>query len=198
MRIDLLRHGTTGRDGFLDGRTDPPLSEVGWQQFVKQTRDGAWPLVVSSPLARARSPAEDHVRRSGCTLRIDDDWAELDFGQWDGRLRTEIAAEPEGAALLDAFYANPAAFTAPGGETWIGLQQRVSVALDRLLATPELAPVLVVTHGGAIRAALAQLLGWPLQSLWSLRIDPATRIRLEAGRSKDGARWGEIIEIIQP
>jgi alpha-ribazole phosphatase len=198
MRIDLLRHGTTGRDGFLDGRTDPLLSEAGWQQFAKQTKDGAWPLVVSSPLARARLAAEEYARRAGCGLRVEADWAELDFGQWDGRARTEIAAEPEGAALLDSFYANPAAFAAPGGERWIGLQQRVSIALDRLLATTELAPVLVVTHGGAIRAALAQLLGWPLQSLWSLRIDPATRIRLEAGRSTDGARWGEIVEIIQP
>ena len=198
MRIDLLRHGTTGRDGFLDGRTDPPLSETGWQQFARQTQDGAWPLVVSSPRLRARSAAEDYARRAGCELRIDDDWAELDFGQWDGRLRTEIAVEPKEAALLDSFYADPAAFTAPGGEKWVGLQQRVAVALDRLQALPELAPVLVVTHGGAIRAALAQLLGWPLQSLWSLRIDPATRIRLEAGRSQDGTRWGEIVEIIQP
>jgi alpha-ribazole phosphatase len=198
MQIDLLRHGTTGRDGYLDGRTDAPLSELGWQQFSKQTKDGTWPLVVSSPLARARLAAEHYARRADCTLRIEADWAELDFGQWDGRARTEIAAEPEGAALLDSFYADPAVFAAPGGEKWIGLQQRVSLALDRLLAAPELAPVLVVTHAGAIRAALAQLLGWPLQSLWSLRIHPATRIRLEAGRSKDGTRWGEIVEILQP
>jgi len=198
MQIDLLRHGTTGREGHLDGRTDPPLSETGWQQFAKQTQNGGWPLVVTSPLVRARLAANDYARRSGSALRIDDDWSELDFGRWDGRMRSEIAAEPENADLLDAFYADPTAFTAPGGERWIGLQQRVARALDRLLATPALAPVLVVTHGGAIRAALAQLLGWPLQSLWSLRIDPATRIRLEAGRSADGTRWGEIVEIIQP
>lgn len=198
MRIDLVRHGTTGREGFLDGRTDLPLSETGWQQFAKQTEDGGWPLVVTSPLVRARLAAEDFAQRVGSKLRVDADWAEFDFGEWDGRERAEIAAEPEGAALLDSFYANPAAFTAPGGEKWIGLQHRVSRGLDRVLATPELAPVLVVTHGGAIRAALAQLLGWPLQSLWSLRIDPATRIRLEAGRSRDGTRWGEVVEIIQP
>jgi len=198
MRIDLLRHSTTGRDGCLDGRTDLPMSEAGWQQFAGQTRDGGWPLVVTSPLVRARLAAEDYARRCGSTLRIDDDWAELDFGEWDGRMRSEIAAAPEAAALLDQFYADPAAFTAPGGEAWIVLQQRVARALDRLLATPGLTPVLVVTHGGAIRAALAQLLGWPLQSLWSLRIHPATRVRLEAGRSADGTRWGEIVEIIQP
>jgi alpha-ribazole phosphatase len=198
MRIDLLRHGTTERDGYLDGRTDSPLSEAGWRQFRKQTKDGGWPLVVTSPLARARLAAENHARRFGCALRIDADWAELDFGAWDGKARTEIEADPAGAALLEAFYSDAAAFTAPGGETWIGLQHRVRVALDKLLAAPEHAPVLVVTHGGAIRAALAQLLGWPLPSLWSLRIDPATRITLEAGRSKDGTHWGEIVEIIQP
>lgn len=198
MRIDLLRHGTTGRDGHLDGRTDLPMNETGWQQFARQTKAGDWRLVVTSPLARARLAAEDYARRTGAALRVDDDWSELDFGQWDGRMRSEIAADPRHAGLLNAFYADPTAFTAPGGEKWIGLQQRVSRGLDRLLATPKAPPVLVVTHGGAMRAGLAQLLGWPLQSLWSLRIDPATRVRLEAGRSADGARWGEIVEIIQP
>jgi len=198
MRIDLLRHGTTGRDGHLDGRTDPPLSDTGWQQFARQTKDGDWPLVVTSPLVRARLAAEDYARRSGSALRVDADWSELDFGEWDGRTCSEIAAESDDADLLNAFYANPTAFTAPGGERWLALQQRVSLALDRLLGVPDGAPVLVVTHGGAIRAALAELLGWPLKSLWSLRIDPATRIRLEAGRSADGKLWGEIVEIIQP
>lgn len=196
MRIDLLRHGQTGRDGFLDGRTDPPLSEIGWSQFRSQTEAACWPVVVTSPLIRARLAAEDHAKRHGCALRIDDDWAELDFGAWDGRRRTEITAEPEGAALFAAFYNDPATFTAPGGESWGDLQQRVTRALDRIVSDP--APVLVVTHGGAIRAALAQLLGWPLRQLWSLRIDPGTRIRLDAGRSDDGALWAEIIEIIQP
>jgi alpha-ribazole phosphatase len=198
MRIDLLRHGTTGRDGHLDGRSDLPMNETGWRQFAGQTKADDWRLVVTSPLARARLGAEDYARRAGIALRVDDDWAELDFGAWDGRMRSEIAAEPENADLLNAFYADPNAFAAPGGEKWIGLQHRVSHALDRLLTSPKATPVLVVTHGGAIRAALAQLLGWPLQSLWSLRIDPATRIRLEAGRSADGTRWGEIVEIIQP
>lgn len=197
MRIDLLRHGQTGRDGFLDGRTDTPLSETGWAQFARQTQVACWPLVVTSPRARARLAAEGFARQHGCALRIDDDWAELDFGDWDGRLRADIIAEPEGAALFAAFYSDPATFTAPGGESWSDLRQRVARAIDRLLDASE-GPVLVVTHGGAVRAALALLLNWPLRQLWSLRIDPATRIRLDVGRTDDGALWAEIIEIIQP
>lgn len=198
MRIDLLRHGDTGRSGYLDGRSDPPLSEAGWQQFTRQTAHGGWPVIVTSPRLRARQAAEDLARRDGCSLRIDDDWAELDFGDWDGRLRSEITADPEGAALLQSFYADPAAIAPPGGESWAMLQQRVGRALDRLLTALDPAPVLVVTHGGAIRAALALIFGWSLQSLWGLRIHPATRISLDIGRGDDGALWGELIELIQP
>ncbi|CCD92856.1 putative Alpha-ribazole phosphatase (anaerobic pathway of cobalamin biosynthesis, cobC) [Bradyrhizobium sp. ORS 375] len=197
MRLDLLRHGTTGRDGYLDGRTDPPLSEAGWEQFRRQTQSRAWRTVVSSPLARARAAAECYALQVGIAPEIDEDWSELHFGQWDGRKRSDIVSEPKEAALLEAFYADPAV-AAPEGESWANLQVRVSRAMDRILATPEPAPVLVVTHGGAIRAALAHLLGWPLHRLWSLRIHPGTRLTLEAGQGADGAPWGEIVEIIQP
>ncbi|CAL78629.1 putative Alpha-ribazole phosphatase (anaerobic pathway of cobalamin biosynthesis, cobC) [Bradyrhizobium sp. ORS 278] len=197
MRLDLLRHGTTGRNGHLDGRTDPPLSEAGWEQFRRQTRSGEWSRVVSSPLMRARAAADEYARQAGCALQVDPDWSELHFGQWDGRKRSDIVSEPEQAALLDAFYADPLV-AAPGGESWADLQVRVSRAVDRILATAEPAAVLVVTHGGAIRAALSHLLGWPLPQLWSLRIHPGTRLTLEAGHGPDGAPWAEIVEIIQP
>lgn len=197
MRIDLLRHGTTGRGGYLDGRTDPPLSELGWDQFRRQTQSRIWHSVVSSPLARARAAAEDYSRQTGSALDIDADWSELDFGRWDGRSRSGIAAEPGGEAALDAFHADPAV-RAPDGESWADLQARVARATDRMLAKSAPAPVLVVTHGGAMRAALSHLLGWPLRQLWSLRICPGTRITLEAGQGDDGVPWGEIVEIIQP
>ncbi|NPU12674.1 histidine phosphatase family protein [Bradyrhizobium sp. 83002] len=197
MRIDLLRHGTTGRDGHLDGRTDPPLSELGWDQFRRQTQSRIWRRVVSSPLMRAHAAAAEFARQTGCALAIDPDWSELDFGRWDGRTRADIAGEAGGAALLDAFYSD-AAVPAPDGESWADLQARIARALDRILSSPEAAPALVVSHGGAIRAALAHLLGWRLRQLWSLRIRPGTRIAVEAGRAESGTSWGEIIEIIQP
>jgi alpha-ribazole phosphatase len=193
-----LRHGQTGREGYLDGRTDPPLDDIGQRQFARQTQGVAWKLVVSSPRLRARSAAEDHARRTGCALRIDDDWAELDFGDWDGCKRSEIAATATGAMQLEAFYADPLHSAAPGGESWTDLQRRIGRGIDTILAGQELAPALVVTHAGAIRAALSLILGWPLQSLWSLRITPATRIRLDIGCNDRGALWGEIVEIIQP
>jgi len=197
MRIDLLRHGTTGRHGYLDGRTDRPLSELGWEQFGRQTQSRIWRRVATSSLARARAAAEEYARQTGCALEIDSDWSELDFGRWDGQRRSEVAAEPGEAALLEVFHADPAV-SAPGGESWADLQRRVARAMNRILSGADVGPILVVTHGGPIRAALSYLLGWPLRQLWSLRVHPGTRIMLEAGQGEDGAPWGEIVEIIQP
>jgi alpha-ribazole phosphatase len=49
-----------------------------------------------------------------------------------------------------------------------------------------------------MRAALALACNIPIESLWAIRIDPATRITLRTGRGDWGALWGEIVETVQP
>ena len=56
--VDLIRHGETERPDVLAGRTDLALSEAGWRQFERQTANGGWDAIVSSPLKRAREAAE--------------------------------------------------------------------------------------------------------------------------------------------
>lgn len=74
---------------------------------------------------------------------------------------------------------------------------RIARALDRVLEEAADGTVLVVTHGGAMRAAIAHACAFPLAQTWALRIDPATRITLRVGR--ESARiWGEIVEVVQP
>jgi len=85
MLIDLLRHGATDREGYLDGKTDHPLSAEGWAQFKSQTDDRNWSSIVSSPLLRAREAAEALAKARNLALRIDEDLTELDLGVWDGR-----------------------------------------------------------------------------------------------------------------
>jgi alpha-ribazole phosphatase len=131
-------------------------------------------------------------------LRLDDDWAELDFGDWDGRLISELRADLSTAKALDALYADADAGGAPGGESWGGLIARVSDAIQRLLAEAVGGRVLVITHAGPIRAALAVACGLPFANLWAFKIDPGTRITLAAGRDSGGSLWGEIVEVVQP
>jgi alpha-ribazole phosphatase len=194
--IDLLRHGDTGRRGILLGRTDDPLSGAGWAQIERQIAGRSWSRAVASPLRRARDPAAKLAQERDLPLRIDADWAELDFGAWDGRPIAELRADPETAARLDEFYARRDAPAAPDGETWQALLTRIERALSRLL-DDDAPSTLVVTHAGPIRATLAVACGLPFASLWALRIDYGTRVTLRVERSPGSPIWGEIVEIVQ-
>jgi alpha-ribazole phosphatase len=198
MLVDLLRHGTTGREGYLDGKTDRVLAAEGWAQFSSQTEHQSWPTIVTSPLLRARAPAERLARSRNLVVMIDGDWAELDFGVWDGRWKSELEAEPAERAALAAFYRDPQANPPPGGESWASFDARIARALSRLVDSASPGPVLVVTHAGPMRRALHLVCGLPLDKLWALRIGFGTRIRLNFEVAADARFWGEIVEISQP
>lgn len=194
--IDLLRHGETECTGVLAGRTDHALSEVGWGQFERQTAGGTWPLIVTSPLKRARAAAERLGEERGIAVEIDPDWREIDLGDWDGKPLAELRADARAAALIAQFYRDPTTAEPPNGEGWPSLANRVGAALTRLAENP--GDVLVVAHAGSIRAALSLACNIPMAALWALKIDPATRVRLRLGRHPKHRLWGEIIEVAQP
>jgi alpha-ribazole phosphatase len=198
MLVDLLRHGETDMTGRLLGRTDATLSDAGWQQFERQTERCLFDVVVTSPRQRARLPAEAFAQVRGVPLRIDEDWAEIDFGAWDGRVLSELHADAAIAPALMAMYESPSSPGAPGGEDWQSLEARVGRAVERLFAFEADARVLVSTHAGPMRAALAVACGIPFAALWAVRIGLGTRITLQLGKNSDGARWGEIVEVMQP
>lgn len=194
--IDLLRHGTTEQPEVLAGRTDVALSAEGWREVERQIAGETWTRIVSSPLLRARAAAERIGLASGLAVEIDDDWREIDLGDWDGQTFAALRSEPRIAALLDRFYADPESAAPPGGETWHDLASRVRRALGRLAASPERA--LVLAHGGSIRTALSLATNIPMSALWALRIDPATRVGLRLEVDATRGLWGEIVEVRQP
>ena len=62
----------------------------------------------------------------------------------------------------------------PGGESWSALVARVAAAIDELAPVP----TLVVTHGGAMRAALHILCGFDQRQLWAFDLPYAARLSL--------------------
>jgi alpha-ribazole phosphatase len=197
MRITLLRHGDTGRRGYLDGRTDAPLSDLGWRQMRAQAGEGPWTTVVASNLQRARRPAEEAAVANGARLVIDNAWAELDFGAWDGRLRSEIETDEAAREALAQFHRDPQACPPPGGESSAQLTSRVAGAIGRLERETGTGDTLVIAHAGSIRAALALILNLPLASLWAIRLDYGARLLVDFGRDAAGGPWGQIIELSQ-
>lgn len=170
IRLDVLRHGECQGGEIFRGATDVALSEAGWQQMCASAERAAapWQRIVTSPLRRCREFAEHLSAQLEVPLSLDEDWREMSFGRWEGQLREDIFAR-EGDAIA-AFYRDPAGRAPPEGEAADILQARVVAAYQRVLEGASGEHVLIVTHGGVIRALLAHVLGMPLQRMFALDV----------------------------
>lgn len=140
-----MRHGAPVVPGLMLGRTNLAVTAEGIEDCRQQAAGLGFAHLVASDLSRAR----DCAAAIGA-VTIDPRWRELDFGKWDA-----LPAASIDEAALGEFWRDPDGSPPPGGERWSALTTRVGDALDALAP----APTLVVTHGGAMRAALAVLCG---------------------------------------
>ena len=138
------------------------------QDAVLGTRPAA---IVTSPLLRARQTAGVLAMALGLPARVEDDWAELGLGDWDGLSYAEIAA---GWPERYRDWRRSSAVAPPNGESLNDVTQRVSAAGRRLVAAYPGQTVVVVSHTAPIRIVLAQALTAGPAALWRLRIDPAS------------------------
>lgn len=167
--LHLLRHGAPVLPGRLMGRTDCEPTAEGIAACLAQAADLDVARIISSDLRRARCAAAAIADANRLWPGVDPRWRELDFGAWDGMAPNEV--EP-GAMMR--FWEDPDANPPPGGERWSDLVVRVSAAIAAL----EPSPTLVVTHGGAIRAALHLLCGFGQHKLWAFDLPYAALVSL--------------------
>src|SRR5690606_30080230 len=122
-------------------------------------------LLVRSDLARVVETAATLERALGLTGRVDPRLREIDMGSWSGKSWRRIAEEdPHGFRR----WCDGEDIARGGGETYAELQARVWSAIRDLASggaandgdEPH-ATVVVVTHGGPIRVAVAAALGLP-------------------------------------
>jgi broad specificity phosphatase PhoE len=86
-----------------------------------------------------------------------EDLREIDFGVFEGRTFDEIAAShPD---VYAEWMREPTSVRFPGGESFVGLSERATREITRIRREHEGGSVSVVTHGGVIRAVLAEILG---------------------------------------
>ena len=143
----LVRHGQSewNADGRWQGQSDPPLTAFGERQAADAVaRVGAVDALWASDLRRAAHTAEIIAARLGVDVEVDQRFRERHAGEWQGLTRPEIEAAWPGY-LRDG--RRP-----PGWEPEDALVHR---AFEGCLAVVEALPggrVLVVTHGGVVRA----------------------------------------------
>jgi alpha-ribazole phosphatase/probable phosphoglycerate mutase len=181
--IDLLRHGKPIGGRRYRGQLDDPLSESGWQEMWYATSaETPWQTIISSPLCRCREFAQQLSDKLSLPFTIDDRLKEVGFGAWEGQSADMLRAQDD--AILKRFYHDPINNRPANAEPLESFSRRVDEALQTAIQTHQGKHILIVTHAGVIRIALASILGAPLGSMYRLSIATASlsRIRIEEQR----------------
>lgn len=175
--VDLLRHGETVTTGF-NGRTDVPLSPVGYAQMEAAVKGRNWDRVIYSPLERCRVFARDLARDRGIPSRERVELIELDFGDWEGLTGEAVAKRYPKA--LDQYWREPALYTPHAGEAITSLYERGRSLMNELTEIHGGEHLLLVTHAVVIRTLLIQVLSMSLNELMRIEVDYAcfSRIRI--------------------
>jgi broad specificity phosphatase PhoE len=182
VEVVLVRHAQCVDDaaGRCYGRLDIELSDYGRaqsRQLAERLSSEPVAAVVSSPLLRALDTARAIAEPHGLAVSVLDELRELDFGELEGMRYEEVAgSQPD---LYGQWMLAPTAVRFPGGESFDDLRRRVSDAVSRLRQTYSGVLVVAVTHGGVIRAVLADALGLPSDRIFRLAVDTASTTRIE-------------------
>lgn len=121
------------------------------REVAHELRGESFAAAFTSPLRRALQTAEILGQELGLEFAVDEGLKEVDVGSWSGLTRTEAEARfPAGYARWLEY-----GHGWDDGETYDALGDRVVRSLLRLAASHTGKTVLLVTHGGPIRSALA-------------------------------------------
>ncbi len=178
-QLTLLRHGKTGYSGRYVGSLDVPLSEEGKAQIASLGSffsDTSGKTVFCSPMLRCRQSFQILFKDKDCSLEVDEDLREIDFGRWEGQSFQEIAgADP---LLVERWGSWSEDFCFPEGERigdFIERIRRVGAAIKKS-AHDEL---VIVAHGGVIRALLCYFLRLEPSSYLLFQVKKGTFCTLE-------------------
>ncbi|MBC7798240.1 MAG: histidine phosphatase family protein, partial [Pyrinomonadaceae bacterium] len=175
-QIFLIRHGEpieTAR-GRCYGKLDVTLSERGKSQicetnkFLHETKLAA---VYSSPRVRAVDSAKIIASAQNLQTDIDDGFAEIDFGDFEGLTYEEV--EKRFPETFKIWMKTPTKTQFPNGESFSTMQERVLSGFYKLKARHVNQDFAIVSHGGVNRIILANALKMADEDIFRLGQDYA-------------------------
>lgn len=163
VHLVLVRHGETvwNQENRWQGQADVPLSETGRAQarrLAQRLRAEGRPVraIYASDLSRAFHTAEILGEVLGVPPLPDAGWREMNIGVWSGLTTAEVIARH--AAEWERLRAGED-LPRGGGETFAQFQGRILQSVARIKEIYAGEQVVIVTHGGAVRAFLLHCRG---------------------------------------
>jgi broad specificity phosphatase PhoE len=116
------------------------------------------------------------------------DLAEQHFGDWQGLTYAELECQRDGA--YHRFWHAPASERPPNGESFDDVVRRVEAAIGRFTREHAGRDIVAISHGGAIRAALAATLAIEPERALGFEIDTCSITRIDhIDGAAEGAAW---------
>ena len=184
-RIHIVRHGVTvwNRERRFQGHTDVPLSTDGERQAERTAafmHDLPITTCFASDLSRAFETARPIAGTLGISAQPVSDLREANKGILEGKYR-----DPDTGLLGDESHyhdENDIDSRPPGGESMVDLGNRSQRFFQRVCELePNLPPgdILLVSHGGTMRALLSVLLDLPITASLSFHFDNCSLTTVE-------------------
>ena len=168
-QLYIVRHGETvwNREGRIQGHTDVGLSHRGLEQarmLAQRLKTVQFDAAYASDLCRASDTAAAILDGRDVpivpTPRLREYHKGAFEGMTEGELRTRYPSEYPGYVAKDLDYAPE------GGESTRGVSERMASVINEIKERHLDDTVLVVGHGGSLRAAMMALLGMSLDANW--------------------------------
>ena len=166
----IVRHGETewNAEGRIQGHTDIGLSEKGAEQarsLGQRLADRQIDVAYSSDLRRTSETAKLALGGRDITLNETPRLREYNKGIFEGMTLSEI--QEKFPAEYPKYLEKDLSYAPEGGETTRDVSTRMASIFSEIKANHLDETVLVVSHGGVLRAAMVSLLGMPLEGNWS-------------------------------
>lgn len=170
MIVYVARHGETdwNREARYQGRRESNLTQTGTAQAAALAEALA-PFeidrIVSSPLRRCVATAWPLSQRTRVAVETEPRIVEISHGDWEGRLRDDIAREDD--TTFRQWQAEPQNVIFRHGESLADVRRRWRAFAAGLAGKHG---VVVVTHDVLVRLAILDATGRDLKDFWSPRV----------------------------
>ncbi|REL37559.1 histidine phosphatase family protein [Rhodohalobacter sp. SW132] len=167
-RLFIIRHGETdfNRKQMLQGRgIDAPLNATGQKQALQiaaALEKEEVGKIVASSMMRSIQTAQPLASKLGMPIESFEDLDEMDFGDFEGKRKTEVLEEIE--RIHTEWASGNVSLKIPGGESPEEVFKRADSRIKTLLDGKDDSQVMIL-HSRLIRILLSEWLGYGLKNM---------------------------------